>query len=163
MKDPGLFTLPCRLWDSKPFDTLVDLRSSHRKVKTLRRLLCYRHGKRPATPLLIGRGFLETVSAVIYFKKAKITVGEGVTSTDGIGAQPPFYDRKDFIDYHLPWEWEIARDAELNPFKDVLVFRKMAEILGAIPINLIGNMWESEELIKKKIDWNKPPKEGDGA
>ncbi|GJU79921.1 hypothetical protein Tco_1282286 [Tanacetum coccineum] len=25
MKDPGLFTLPCRLGDSKPFDTLTDL------------------------------------------------------------------------------------------------------------------------------------------
>ncbi|GKC08361.1 hypothetical protein Tco_0999971 [Tanacetum coccineum] len=38
----------------------------------------------------------------------------------------------------------------------------MVEFLGAIPINLKGNMWESEELIEKK-DWNKPPKEGDGA
>ncbi|GJS96929.1 MAK10-like protein [Tanacetum coccineum] len=28
MKDPGLFILPCRLGDSKPFDTLVDLGSS---------------------------------------------------------------------------------------------------------------------------------------
>ncbi|GJZ47335.1 MAK10-like protein [Tanacetum coccineum] len=27
IKDPGLFTLPCRLGDSKPFDTLVDLGS----------------------------------------------------------------------------------------------------------------------------------------
>ncbi|GJR03344.1 hypothetical protein Tco_0526328 [Tanacetum coccineum] len=27
MEDPGLFTLPCRLGDSKPFDTLVDLGS----------------------------------------------------------------------------------------------------------------------------------------
>ncbi|GJX16605.1 hypothetical protein Tco_0217437 [Tanacetum coccineum] len=27
MGDPGLFTLPCRLWDSKPFDTLADLGS----------------------------------------------------------------------------------------------------------------------------------------
>ncbi|GKB37874.1 hypothetical protein Tco_0882816 [Tanacetum coccineum] len=25
IKDPGLFTLPCRLGDSKPFDTLADL------------------------------------------------------------------------------------------------------------------------------------------
>ncbi|GKD08963.1 hypothetical protein Tco_1188648 [Tanacetum coccineum] len=25
MEDPGLFTLPCRLGDSKPFDTLADL------------------------------------------------------------------------------------------------------------------------------------------
>nr|GEW57818.1 alpha/beta hydrolases superfamily protein [Tanacetum cinerariifolium] len=58
-------------------------------------------------------------------------------------------------------EWEITRDAELNPFNDVLVFRKMVELLGAIPINLMGNMWESEELIEKKIDWNKPPKERD--
>ncbi|GJV54949.1 MAK10-like protein [Tanacetum coccineum] len=49
-------------------------------------------------------------------------------STDGIGAHPPFYARKDFIDYHFPWEWEIARGAELNPFKDVLVFRKMVDV-----------------------------------
>ncbi|GJT85058.1 DNA damage-inducible protein 1-like protein [Tanacetum coccineum] len=27
MKDPGLFILPCRLRDSKPFDTLADVRS----------------------------------------------------------------------------------------------------------------------------------------
>ncbi|GJW01384.1 hypothetical protein Tco_1556635 [Tanacetum coccineum] len=64
---------------------------------------------------------------------------------------------------HLPGELEIARDAELNPFKDVLVFRKMVEFLGAIPINLKGNMWESKDLIEKKIDWKRPPKEGDGA
>ncbi|GJZ02600.1 hypothetical protein Tco_0520561 [Tanacetum coccineum] len=45
-----------------------------------------------------------------------------------------------------------------------MVFRKMVEFLGAIPINLKENMWESEELIKKKkIDWNRPLKERDGA
>nr|GEV72713.1 hypothetical protein [Tanacetum cinerariifolium] len=27
MEDPGLFTLPCRLGDSKPFDTIADLGS----------------------------------------------------------------------------------------------------------------------------------------
>ncbi|GJZ15100.1 hypothetical protein Tco_0550777 [Tanacetum coccineum] len=58
---------------------------------------------------------------------------------------------------------EIARDAKLNPFKDVQVFRNMVELLGAIPINLNENMWESDDLIDKKIDYNKPPKEGDGA
>ncbi|GJV69250.1 hypothetical protein Tco_1484759 [Tanacetum coccineum] len=46
-------------------------------------------------------------------------------STDEIGARPPYYAKKDFMSYHLPEEWEIARDAELNPFKGVLVFRKM--------------------------------------
>ncbi|GKE72803.1 hypothetical protein Tco_1534844 [Tanacetum coccineum] len=39
----------------------------------------------------------------------------------------------------------------------------MVELLGAIPINLKGNMWDPEELIEKRIDWNMPPKEGDGA
>ncbi|GJV87390.1 hypothetical protein Tco_1531328 [Tanacetum coccineum] len=52
---------------------------------------------------------------------------------------------------------------ELNPFKDVLVFRKMVDFLGAIPINLKGNMWESEDLIENKTDWKMPPKERDGA
>ncbi|GJW13608.1 hypothetical protein Tco_0017741 [Tanacetum coccineum] len=63
----------------------------------------------------------------------------------------------------LPSDMVIARDAEVNLFKDVFVFKKMVEFLGAIPINLKGNMWESEDLGKNTIDWDKPPKEGDGA
>ncbi|GKB69635.1 hypothetical protein Tco_0931047 [Tanacetum coccineum] len=82
---------------------------------------------------------------------------------NGIGVRPPYDAKKDFTDYHLPDEWEIARDVDLNPFKDVLVFRRMVKFLGVIPINLKGNMWESEELIENMIDWNKPPKGGDGA
>nr|GEY42214.1 hypothetical protein [Tanacetum cinerariifolium] len=106
MEDPKLFTLPCRLGDSKPFDTLADL---------------------------------------------------------GSCVQIPYYARKDFLDCHLLGEWEIARDAEINPFKDVLVFRRMVEFLRAKPINLKSNMWESEDLINTLINWNKPPKNEDGA
>ncbi|GJU64835.1 retrovirus-related pol polyprotein from transposon TNT 1-94 [Tanacetum coccineum] len=91
--------------------------------------------KDPTFPLLVGKGFLATASAVIDCKKAKITAEEGITR-----------------------EWEIVRDVKLNPFKDVLVFRNMIEFLRAIPMNLKGNMLESEELIEKKIDWNKLPK-----
>ncbi|GJS57042.1 MAK10-like protein [Tanacetum coccineum] len=72
--------------------------------------------------------------------------------SDGVGAQTPYYARKDFLDCHLPGECEIARDAELNPFKNVLVFIRMVEFLGAIPINLKSNMWESEDLIKNPIN-----------
>ncbi|GKC83680.1 MAK10-like protein [Tanacetum coccineum] len=79
-------------------------------------------------------------------------------SSDGIGAKSPYYARKDFLDCHLPGEWEISRDVELNPFKDTLVFRRMVEFLGAIPINLKCNMWESEDLIKKPINWDRSPK-----
>ncbi|GKC21150.1 hypothetical protein Tco_1023300 [Tanacetum coccineum] len=71
-------------------------------------------------------------------------------SSDGVGAQTPYYARKEFMDCHLPGEWEIARDAEFNPFKDVLVFRRMVEFLRALPINLKGNMWESEDLIENR-------------
>nr|GEW05009.1 MAK10-like protein [Tanacetum cinerariifolium] len=56
-------------------------------------------------------------------------------SSDGVGAQTPYYARKDFLDCHFPGEYEITRGAEINPFKDVLVFRRM----------------------------NKPPKNRDGA
>ncbi|GJX93645.1 hypothetical protein Tco_0348231 [Tanacetum coccineum] len=55
---------------------------------------------------------------------------------------------------------EMARDVELNPFKDVLAFRMMVEFLEAIPIYLKGTMWVSEGLVDKRIDWNRTPKEG---
>ncbi|GJT85027.1 hypothetical protein Tco_1066744 [Tanacetum coccineum] len=165
MKDPGLFTLPCRLGDSKPFDALADLGSCVNLIplylfKTLNiRILeepenvsglvdGTRYGKDPACPLLVGRGLLATANAVIDCRKAKIAVGEGVTRSIfrvkeiGLGARPPYYLEKDFMKDHLPGELEIASDAELNPFKDVLVFRKIVEFLETIPINLKGNMWD---------------------
>ncbi|GJY45169.1 MAK10-like protein [Tanacetum coccineum] len=220
MEDPGLFTLPCRLGDTKPFDTLTDLGScvnidplylfkklnirlleetGHifgladgtksypigivkdvevhiEKLKLLNDFYVIDMKKDPETPLLVGRGFLATANAVIDCRMAKIVVREGITrsvfavkrvylgeekapywttlgkresykpclSSDGVGAQIPCYARKDFLDYHLPGEWKISRDAEINPFKDVLVFGRMVEFLGAIPINLKNNMWESE-------------------
>ncbi|GJX63163.1 hypothetical protein Tco_0296063 [Tanacetum coccineum] len=83
--------------------------------------------KDPAIPLLVGRGFLATASAIIDCKKAKIAVGERVTrSIFGV------------------------KEIDL-------------EFLEAIPTYLEGNMWESKELIEKRIDWNRPPKEGDEA
>ncbi|GJZ71409.1 MAK10-like protein [Tanacetum coccineum] len=166
MGDPELFTLPCRLGDSKPFNTLADIGSCVNtiplylfkklniglleetdhifgladgtksypvgivkdvevhigKLKLLNDFYVLDMKKDPETPLLVGRGFLATANAVIDCRMAKIAIGEGIT-------------RKDFLDCHLPGEWEISRDAELNPFKDTLQFRRM----------------------------DKPPKNGDGA
>ncbi|GJV57753.1 MAK10-like protein [Tanacetum coccineum] len=239
MEDLGLFTLPCRLRDSKPFDTLADLGSCINiiplylfkklnirlleetdhifgladgtksypvgivkdvevhigKLKLLNDFHVIDMKNDPETPLLVGRGFLATANAVIDCRLAKIVVGEGITRSvfgvkgvdlgeeeppywttlgkrelykprpisDGVGARTPYYARNDFLDCHLPKEWEIARDAELNPFKDTLVFRRMVEFLGAIPINLKNNMWELKSLIENPINWDKPPKNGDGA
>nr|GEV01382.1 hypothetical protein [Tanacetum cinerariifolium]GEV12091.1 hypothetical protein [Tanacetum cinerariifolium] len=69
----------------------------------------------------------------------------------------------DFLDCHLPEEWKIARDVEINPFKDVRVFRRLLEFLGSLPINLKRNMWESKDLIDNLINWDKPPKNKDEA
>nr|GEW54973.1 hypothetical protein [Tanacetum cinerariifolium] len=155
-EDLGLFTLSCRLGDSKPFDNLADLGSCVNivplylfKKLNIKLLEEFDHvfglADNSETPLLVGRGFLATANAVIDCRMAKIAVGEGLT-------------RKDFLDCHLPGEQEIAKDAELNRFKDTLVFRMMVEFLGAIPINLNCNMWESENLIENPINWDKPPK-----
>ncbi|GKB81219.1 MAK10-like protein [Tanacetum coccineum] len=195
MGDPGLFTLPCRLGDSEPFDTLADLGSCVNiiplylfkklkigllekidhifgladgtksypveivkdvevhivKLKLLNDFYVLDMKKDPETPLLVGRGFLATANAVIDCKMAKIVVGEGITRS---------VFRVKGLDLG---EWEISRDVELNPFEDTLVFRRMVEFLEAIPINLKCNMWESEDLVENKIDWNKPPKNKDGA
>ncbi|GKA44610.1 hypothetical protein Tco_0737334 [Tanacetum coccineum] len=113
------------------------------KLKLLNDFYIIDMKKDPETPLLVGRGFLATANAVIDY---------------GIGVKPPYYARKDILDCHLPGEWEISRDVELNPFKDTLVFRRMVEFLRAIPINLKCNMWESEDLIKKPINYDKAPK-----
>ncbi|GJV47330.1 MAK10-like protein [Tanacetum coccineum] len=215
MEDPRLFTLPCRLGHSKPFDTLADLESCVNiiplylfkklniglleetdhifgladgtksypvrivkdvevhigKLKLLNDLYVIDMKKDLETPLLVGRGSIFGVKGVDLGEEEAsywTTLGKRESykprpSLDGVGAQTPYYARKDFLDCHLPGEWEISRDAELNPFKDTLVFRIMVEFLGAIPINLKCNMSESDDLIKKPINWDKAPKNGDGA
>ncbi|GKC06603.1 MAK10-like protein [Tanacetum coccineum] len=154
---------------SYPVESFKDVEVHIGKLKLLNDFYVIDMKKDPKTPLLVERGFLATANAVIDCRLAKIAVGEGITRSvfevKGVelGARTPYYARKDFLNCHLPKEWEIARDAELNSFKDVLVFRRMVEILGAIPINLKSNMWESEDLIKNSINKDKPPKNGDGA
>ncbi|GJS65487.1 MAK10-like protein [Tanacetum coccineum] len=188
MEDLRLFTLPCKLGDSKPFDTLADLglcvniiplylfkklkirlleETDHvfgladrtksypvgivrdvevhiEKLKLLNDFYVIDIKKDPETPLLLGRGFLATANALIDCRKPKIADREEITrsifgvkeidlgeeetpywttlskrvsykprpSLDGIGAQTPYYVRKEFMNYHLPGEWEIARDAD---------------------------------------------------
>ncbi|GJY71603.1 retrovirus-related pol polyprotein from transposon TNT 1-94 [Tanacetum coccineum] len=116
MEDPRLFTLPCRLGDSKPFDALDDLgvclniillylfkklniglleETNHvfgladgtksypvgifrdvevhiGRLKLLNKFYVIDMKKDPETPLLVGRGFIATVNAVIDYSKAKI-------------------------------------------------------------------------------------------
>ncbi|GJU61853.1 MAK10-like protein [Tanacetum coccineum] len=128
---------------SYPVGIVKDVEVHIEKLKLLNDFYAIDMKKDPETPLLIGREFLATANAVIDREKEALywtTLGKKESykprhSSDGVGAQIPYYARRDFLDCYLPREWEIARDAEINPFKDVLVFRRM----------------------------DKPPKNGDGA
>nr|GEV46625.1 hypothetical protein [Tanacetum cinerariifolium] len=130
---------------SYPVGIVKDVEVHIGKLKLLNDFYMIDMKKDPETPLLVGRGFLATANVVIDYRKAKIAVGEGITRL--------LFAR----------EWEIDRDVKLNPFKDVLVFRRKVEFLGSIPINLKSNMWDSEDFIKNLINWDKPPKNEDGA
>nr|GFA75460.1 hypothetical protein [Tanacetum cinerariifolium] len=90
IKDPRLFTLPCKLGDSKPFNTIADLGSCVNiipldvevhigKLKLLNNFYVVDTKKDPETPLLVGKGFLATANVLIDYRKAKIAVGEGIT------------------------------------------------------------------------------------
>ncbi|GJW75112.1 hypothetical protein Tco_0134482 [Tanacetum coccineum] len=197
MEDPGLFTQPCRLGDSEPFDTLADLRSmvyniipphftsfksQHRllkrpnlfigladgtksypvgiikdvevrigKLKLLNDFYVIDIKKDPKTTLLVGRGFLATTNAGVQSRELGSTILEPQTwvrrrsykprpCLDGVGVRTPYYARKGFLDCHLPKEWEIARDAELNSFKDVLVFRRMIKKEAVDIVRLINRV-----------------------
>ncbi|GKA15469.1 MAK10-like protein [Tanacetum coccineum] len=78
MEDPGLFTLPYGT-KSYPVGIVKDVEVRIGKLKLLNDLYVIDMKKDPETPLLVGRGFLETSNAVIDYIKAKTAVGEGIT------------------------------------------------------------------------------------
>ncbi|GJY39920.1 hypothetical protein Tco_0426284 [Tanacetum coccineum] len=130
--------------------------------------------KDPETLLLVGRGIPRNAMQLLDHWMSNIVVGEIIISlvfcvkgegmrfgdedstywttrlyvkmrksykpcpsSDGVGTQIPYYARKDFLN----------KRTRAESCKDVLMFRRMVEFLGAIPIKLKSNMWESEDLI----------------
>nr|GEW43374.1 hypothetical protein [Tanacetum cinerariifolium] len=184
IKDPKLFPLPCRLGDSKPLDTLADLRSYVNiiplylfkkpnirlleetdhifrladrtksypvgivkdvevrvgKLKLLKDFYVIDMKKDHETPMLAGRGFLTTANVVIDCRKAKIVIGEGIT--------------------RLVFR---VKGVVVETLKLIHLRTRMVEFLGALPINLKRNTWESKDLINNPIYLDKPPKDGDVA
>ncbi|GJX47139.1 MAK10-like protein [Tanacetum coccineum] len=154
MENPGLFTLPCRLGDSEPFNTLADLGSCV-NIIPLYLFKKLNIGLLEETDHIFGLANGTKSYPIGIVKDVEVNIGNLKLLND-------FYviDMKKDLEPPL---LEIARDVKLNPFKDTLVFRRMVEFLGAIPINLKSNMWELEDLIKNPINWDKPPKDKDGA
>ncbi|GKA98289.1 hypothetical protein Tco_0826226 [Tanacetum coccineum] len=144
MKDPRLFTLTCRLGNSESFDTLADLGSCANLIPLylFKKLTI---GLLEETGHVIGLADGTKSYPVGIIKKCRSSHRKVKTLRILLCAQTPFYARKDFLDHYLPGEWELARDVELNPFKDIIVFRKMVEFLGTTPINLKENLDIAQE------------------
>nr|GEU76292.1 hypothetical protein [Tanacetum cinerariifolium] len=104
---------------SYPVGIVKDVAVHIGKLKLLNDFYVIDMKKDPETPFLVGRGFLATTNVVIDYRKAKITVGEGITRRTN-----PLLCQDELLRLLFAREWEIARDVELNPFKDVLVFRR---------------------------------------
>ncbi|GJT74650.1 hypothetical protein Tco_1041375 [Tanacetum coccineum] len=86
-------------------------------------------------------------------------VGEGITrSVFGV-------KETDLGEEEAPYWTTLGKKESYKPrpSSDGVVFRRMVEFLGAIPINLKRNIWESDDSIENPINWDKPPKNGDGA
>ncbi|GJU41551.1 hypothetical protein Tco_1194508 [Tanacetum coccineum] len=123
MEDTGLFTLPYR--PPKPHCLL-----GRGFLATANAVIDCRMAK-----IAVGEGITMSVYGVkgVDLREEEApywtTLGKKESykpcpSSDGVGTQIPYYARKTFLDCHLPGEWGIARDAEINPFNDVLVFEE---------------------------------------
>ncbi|GJW81836.1 MAK10-like protein [Tanacetum coccineum] len=138
IEDLGLFTLPCRLGDWEPFDTLADLVSC---VNIIPLYLFKRLKIRLLKETNHGFGLADGTKSYpvgivrdieVHIGKLKFLNDFYVIDIEKVPATLLLVERgflattnAEILDWHLPGEWEIARDAELNPFKDVLVFRRM--------------------------------------
>ncbi|GJR36725.1 MAK10-like protein [Tanacetum coccineum] len=122
LEDPGLFTLPCRLGDSVPFDTLADLGACI-NIIPLYLFKKLNIGLLEETDHVFGLADGTKSYPIRIVRDVEVHIGRLKLLTDVyvIGARTPYYARKDFLDCHLLGEWEIARDAKLNPFKDVQI------------------------------------------
>ncbi|GKC85007.1 MAK10-like protein [Tanacetum coccineum] len=133
MKDPRLFTLPCRLGDSKPFDTLA------------------------------GLGSCVNIIPLYLFKKLNIGLLEETDHifelADGTKSYPVgiVKDVEVRIGKLKLLNYFYVIDMKKDPETPILVGRGFLETANA------RNMWESKDLIDNPINWDKPPKDGDGA
>ncbi|GJV53015.1 MAK10-like protein [Tanacetum coccineum] len=135
---------------SYPIGIVKDVKVRIGKQKLLNDFYVIDMKKDPETPLLVGKGSLATTNAVIDCRKAKIAVGEGITrSVFGVKGV-------DLGEEEAPYWTTLGKRESYKP-------RPSSDGIGALPINLKRNMWESEDLIDNPINWDKPPKDGDGA
>ncbi|GKA35790.1 MAK10-like protein [Tanacetum coccineum] len=165
MGDPRLFTLPCRLGDSKHFDILADLGSCVNIIplylfKNLNiRLL-------EETDHIFGLADGTKSYPVRIVKDVEVHIGKLKLLND-------FYVIDMKKDPETPLLVGRVFLATANTVIDCrkakiaigegITRSKDGRIFKSYTINLKRNMWESEDLVDNPINWDKPPKNEDGA
>ncbi|GJR69708.1 retrovirus-related pol polyprotein from transposon TNT 1-94 [Tanacetum coccineum] len=113
----------------------------------------------PELPLLLGRPFLRTCGAIIDMVRAFEMEGED----DWLGSFEVGRDEDgnvkyglvapSFIDIEDDIERVLAMEAYFNPFKNVIVFKKLVDFLGSLPVQLKNLDWGNEGYeTYKKVD-----------
>ncbi|GJT77808.1 DNA-directed DNA polymerase [Tanacetum coccineum] len=86
-------------------------------------------------PLLLGRLFLRTCGAVDdWLSCFKVGRDEDGNPKYGLVA-PSFFDIKDNM------ERVVAMEAYFNPFKNIIVFKKLIDFLGSLPVQFKNTDW----------------------
>ncbi|GJS55931.1 putative ribonuclease H-like domain-containing protein [Tanacetum coccineum] len=106
---------------------------------------------------LLGRPFLRTCEAIIDLGTSSLTIDDGVMrhtlgrDEDGNPKYGPL--APSYLNIEDDMERALAIEAHFNPFKNILVFKKMIDFLGSLPVQLKNRDWGSEGYSEyKKID-----------
>ncbi|GJR26016.1 hypothetical protein Tco_1102248 [Tanacetum coccineum] len=116
----------------------------------------------PKLPLLLGRPFLRTCRAIIDMGRAFKMEGED----DWLGSFEVGRDEDrnmkygpvvpSFIDIKDDMEKALAMEAYFNPFKNVIVFKKLVDFFGSLPVQLKNLDWGNKGYgTYKKVDGEK--------
>ncbi|GJY23034.1 hypothetical protein Tco_0396692 [Tanacetum coccineum] len=105
-------------------------------------------------PLLLGRPFFRTCGAIIDMGRGEddwlgsFEVGRDEDGNVKYGLVAP-----SFIDIEDDIERVLAMEAYFNPFKNVIVFKKLVDFLGSLPMQLKNLDWGNEGYeTYKKVD-----------
>ncbi|GJV16343.1 hypothetical protein Tco_1361666 [Tanacetum coccineum] len=159
MCDPGNFVLPVQVNGTIEMSALADTRAS---VSVLPYSLFKNLGlsdPRPYNSTLtmadktqakaMGEGYLENFE--IDKEDDWLSCFEVGRDKDGNPKYGPV--APSFLDIEDDMDRSVAMEAYFNPFKNIIVFKKLIDFLGSLPVQLKNNYWGNEGYeVYKKIE-----------
>ncbi|GKA77932.1 putative ribonuclease H-like domain-containing protein, partial [Tanacetum coccineum] len=95
-------------------------------------------------PLLLGRPFLRTCRALIAIGRGTMMIDDGCFEVGKDEDGNPKYGPFAPSDIEDEMERALAMEAYFNPFKNIIVFKKLIDFLGSLLVQLKNSDWCSE-------------------